>query len=145
MKTPFRILCWACAASSLLAQAPSSPGGGARIDSPFRRQVSGAQCYSGTGKNAGDVAFGFPQRGPTAALTFTIGPLRDGASPGQENNQAYGGPGDYKNIGIFLQPENGKGVFGRGSIHVNADEQTGTFKLPDGASGVWDCGQKLRR
>ncbi len=142
MKTISLTILWA---ASLLAHAPPSPQGGARIDAPFRRQVRGAQCYSGTGKNAGDVAFGFPMRSsPTTALTFTIGPLRDGNSPGQENNAPYTGPGDYKNIGILVQPEKGEPVFGPGTIHVNADEQTGTFKV-GGASGTWDCAQKLRR
>lgn len=144
MKTLFWTALW-CAAVSTLPQAPPSPQGGARINSPFRRQVSGARCYSGTGKNAGDVAFGFPERSsPTTALTFTIGPLRDGNSPGQENNAPYTGPGDYKNIRILVRPESGEPVFGHGTIHVNADERTGTFKV-GGASGAWDCGQKLRR
>jgi hypothetical protein len=143
------LLTGATAGNLSAGQTPPSTQGGARIDAPFQRQVSGAQCYSGTGEHAGNVAFGFPQRagrGPhPVALTFTLGPLRDGNSPGQENNAPYTGPGDYKNIGIVVQPESGEPVFGHGTIHVNADEQTGTFKLPGGASGMWDCGQKLRR
>src|SRR2546425_13050766 len=104
-KIAFAIL-WACtlmiscneapSPDRVPASAPSSAG--ARIEKPFAIAVSGADCYMGSGKNAGDVAFGFPNRGPDAALKFTIGPLRDGFSPGQENNKPYSGPGDYPNI-----------------------------------------------
>ncbi len=119
---------------------------GAHIDKPFTLQVNGADCYSGVGKNAGDVAFGFPNRGPDAALKFTLGPLGDGLSPGQENNKAYSGPGDYSNVGIAGKSAGQKPFLGYGVITVNADEQSGTFRLPDGsASGTWDCGHKLAR
>jgi hypothetical protein len=119
--------------------------GGARIDKPFKRQVTGAQCYGGAGKYAGLIAFGFPDRS-TRALAFTLGPLRDGLSPGQENNKPYSGPGSYTNIGISGKSEDGKSFVGFGTITVNADEQTGTFKLDNGsASGIWDCGHQLAR
>lgn len=126
--------------------APTSSLAGARVDKPFSLQISGAQCYSGKGNNAGDVAFGFPSRGADSALKFTIGPLRDGLSPGQENNKRYAGPSDYPNVGIFLKAAGQKPLAGYAVITVNADEQSGTFRLPDGsASGTWDCGQKLER
>ena len=93
----------------------------------------------------GDVAFGFPNRGADAALKFTIGPLRDGFSPGQENNKPYAGPGDYPNVGIVVKTGQ-KPLIGYAVITVNPDEQTGKFHLPDGsASGTWDCGHKLER
>src|SRR5690348_13135979 len=76
----------------LVLCSPVLAQGGARIDKPFKRQVTGAQCYGGAGKYAGLVGFGFPDRS-TRALAFTIGPLRDGLSPGQENNKPYSGPG----------------------------------------------------
>lgn len=108
--------------------------------------MSGADCYSGSGKNAGDVAFGFPNRGPDAALRFTIGPLRDGLSPGQENNKAFSGPGDYSNVGIAGRTPVQKPFVGYGTITVNADEESGSFRLADGtASGTWNCGHKLQR
>jgi hypothetical protein len=122
--------------------------GGARVDKPFKRQVTGAQCYQcygGAGKYAGLVAFGFPDRS-TRALAFTIGPLKDALSPGQENNKPYSGPGDYSNIGISGKSQDGKTFVGFGTVTVSADEQTGTFKLDNGtASGTWDCGHKLVR
>ncbi len=122
----------------------SASGAGARIDKPFTLQVSGADCYSGSGKNAGNVAFGFPSRSPDAALRFTLGPLRDGLSPGQENNKAYNGLGDYTNVGIAVKSAGQKPFVGFGIVTVNTDEQSGTFRLPDGsASGAWDCGHKL--
>jgi hypothetical protein len=120
------------------------PAAGARIDTPFKREIAGAQCYSGSGKYAGDVGFGFPDRS-ARALAFTIGPLRDGFSPGQENNKAYAGPGKYTNIGISGQAASGKTFVGFGVVTVNTDEQTGTFRLDNGsASGSWNCGSKLK-
>lgn len=119
--------------------------GGARIDKPFKRQVSGAECYGGAGKYAGLIAFGFPDRS-SRALAFTIGPLKDALSPGQENNKPYNGPGNYSNVGISGKSQEGKTIVGFGTITVNTDEQTGTFKLDNGsASGTWDCGHKLVR
>ncbi len=77
--------------------------GGARIEKPFQQQLSGAECYGGGGgKYAGDVAFGFPSRA-NRILAFTIGPLSDGFSPGQENNKPYAGAGAYPNVGITLR------------------------------------------
>jgi hypothetical protein len=123
-----------------------SSSAGARIDKPFALSISGSDCYSGTGKNAGDVAFGFPNRGPDAALRFTIGPLRDGLSPGQENNKAFSGPGDYPNVGIAGKAHGQKPFVGYGIITVNADEESGSFRMPNGsASGTWNCGHKLQR
>lgn len=128
------------------ALSASASAGGARIDKPISLAVSGAECFSGKGKNAGDVAFGFPSRGPNATLKFTIGPLRDGLSPGQENNKPYAGPGDYPNVGMVLQTGGTKPLAGYAIITVNADEKSGAFRLPDGsASGTWDCGHKLER
>jgi hypothetical protein len=119
---------------------------GARIDKPFALTVTGAECYSGSGKNAGDVAFGFPTRSPEAALRFTIGPLRDGLSPGQENNKAYSGAGTYANVGIAGKAPGQKAFIGYGVITVNADEASGSFSLADGsAAGTWNCGHKLQR
>ena len=132
-------------ALSGLGQQPPSQGG-ARLVKPALTQVSGASCYSGTGKYAGDIAFGFPERGVNAVLAFTIGPLRDGLSPGQENNRPYTGPGKYTNIGINGRAANGKRFFGYGIITVNANEQAGSFQLNDGsAAGTWDCGHKLKK
>jgi hypothetical protein len=92
------------------------------------------------------VAFGFPNRGPDAALRFTIGPLRDGLSPGQENNKAFTGPGDYPNVGIVGKAPGQKPFVGYGIVTVNADGESGSFQMPDGsASGTWNCGHKLQR
>jgi hypothetical protein len=124
----------------------ASTPGGAHIEKPFLLELSRAECYSGKGKNSGDVAFGFPSRTADTGLQFTIGPLRDGLSPGQENNKAYSGPGDYTNIGIVIKRAGQKPVLGYGVITVSADEQSGTFRLPqDTASGSWNCGHKLER
>ena len=131
--------------SATFAFQKAASSGGARIDKPFKRQVTGAQCYAGAGKYAGVVGFGFPDRS-TRALAFTIGPLKDALSPGQENNKPYSGPGEYKKIGIAGKSEDGKTFVGFGTITVNADEQSGTFKLDNGsASGTWECGHKLTR
>ena len=124
----------------------TSASAGARVEKPFLLEVSGADCYSGKGNNSGDVAFGFPSRTADTGLQFTIGPLRDGLSPGQENNKPYSGPGDYANVGIVIKRAGQKPVLGYGTISVSADEQSGTFRLPQGsATGSWNCGHKLER
>jgi hypothetical protein len=118
-------------------------GGGARIEKPFQQQLTGAECYSGAGKSAGNVGFGFPSR-TDRVLAFSIGPLKDGLSPGQENNKAYVGAGSYPNVGIALKSPQGKIFAGFGTITVNSDVQTGSFAFDDGsAAGTWDCGHKL--
>jgi len=156
-KTLFLLLCvWGLVIScsrqdSTPAVAPggtsaASASAGAHVEKPFLLEVRGADCYSGKGKNSGDVAFGFPNRTADIGLQFTIGPLRDGLSPGQENNKPYSGPGDYANVGIVIKRAGQKPVLGYGNITVNSDEQSGTFRLPQGAaSGSWDCGHKLER
>lgn len=125
-------------------QSASTPGG-AHITKPFDRTVTGAQCFAGTGANKGKAAFGFPDRdASTAALSFSLGPLADGYSPGQENNKPYTGAGSYSNIGIVVRPENGQPVIGFGVVTVNSDLRTGAFQLNDGsASGTWDCGMAV--
>ena len=156
MRKPIVLALCACGLVTSCTQsnpAPAGPSntpsatasaGGARIEKPVSLEVRGAECFSGKGKNAGDVAFGFPNRGPDATLKFTIGPLRDGLSPGQENNKPYGGPGDYHNVGMVLQTGGTRPLAGYAVITVNADEKSGAFRLPDGsASGTWDCGHKL--
>jgi hypothetical protein len=124
--------------------ATTAMAGGARIEKPFQQQLSGAECYSGGGgKYAGNVGFGFPSRS-NRILAFTIGPLSDRLSPGQENNRPYDGAGTYPNVGIALQSPNGKSVAGFGTITVNPDLQSGSFAFNDGsATGTWDCGRRL--
>jgi len=117
--------------------------GGIHIEKPFQQQLAGAECYSGGGKSAGNVGFGFPSRSKRV-LAFTLGPLRDNLSPGQENNKPYDGAGAYPNIGIALKSPDGKPIVGFGTITVNPDLQSGSFVFKDGgASGTWDCGHKL--
>jgi hypothetical protein len=121
--------------------------GGAKIDKPFKEKIEGAECFtSNLPKYAGLVAFGFPDRS-ARSLAFTIGPLTDGLSPTQEKNQPYHGPGKYTHIGLSGKSKDGKKTFfGFGTVIVNKDGRTGTFKLDGGkASGSWDCGQKIPR
>jgi hypothetical protein len=142
-----------CLLTVLIASAQIYPDqGGAQISKPFQRNVSGAVCFTGRGKIAGSAFFNFPTQ-VNKALSFTIGP----AAPGQEKNDQFTGPGTYSNIGIFIKPEDGDSVFGRGQIVVNDDGRSGTFTFKatdsdddddddnDGsASGTWDCGRKLK-
>jgi hypothetical protein len=124
--------------------ATTAMAGGAHIEKPFQQQLSGAECYGGGGgKYAGDVAFGFPGRS-NRILAFTIGPLSDSLSPGQENNKPYDGAGAYPNIGIAIKSPQGKSLAGFGTITVNPDLQSGSFAFNDGsAAGTWNCGHRL--
>ena len=123
--------------------AAEAMAGGVHIEKPFQQQLAGAECYSGGGNSAGNVGFGFPSRS-NRVLAFTIGPLRDSLSPGQENNKPYEGAGAYPNIGIVLKSPQGKPLAGFGTITVNPDRQSGSFSFKDGsASGTWDCGHRL--
>ncbi|MGZ3639201.1 MAG: hypothetical protein ACXVCX_15340 [Ktedonobacterales bacterium] len=122
--------------------------GGAHITKPFDRMVTGAQCYAGTNTNKGKAAFGFPNRDLTsAALSFTLGPLTDGSSPGQEKNAPYTGAGSYTNIGIVVRSESGQSLIGYGNVSVNSDLRTGSFQYTaisgDKVEGTWDCGRAV--
>jgi hypothetical protein len=119
--------------------------GSAHITQPFDRTVAGAECFAGTGADKGKAAFGFPNRDvPTAALAFSLGPLTDGSSPGQENNKPYTGAGTYDNIGMVVRPESGAPLIGFGSVTVNGDLRTGAFQMTNpSASGTWDCGMAV--
>lgn len=134
------------AAGSPTANTGASGGvGSAHITKPFDRTITGSQCYTGTGANKGKAAFGFPNRDLTSApLAFTLGPLTDGSSPGQEHNAPYTGAGSYDNIGIVVRPESGSPIIGYGVVTVNSDLKSGTFRLSGGsAEGTWDCGSPL--
>ena len=132
-------------AESQTAASGGASGGSAHITKPFDRVITGSQCYAGTGVNKGDAAFGFPSRDLTAAiLAFTVGPLNDGASPGQEHNAPYTGAGTYDNIGIVVRPLSGNTIAGFGVVTVNSDLRTGSFHMNDGsAEGTWDCGSPV--
>ena len=122
---------------------PASSAGGASINAPFVQTVNGSQCLAGQGAYKGKAAFGFPNRDlPTAKLAFTLGPLTDGSSPGQENNAPYIGASTYTNIGIVVRSASGTTIAGYGTIVVNTDLQTGTFQV-NAASGSWNCGSPV--
>lgn len=132
-------------AESQTAASGGASGGSAHITKPFDRVINGSQCYAGTGVNKGDAAFGFPSRDlTTATLAFTLGPLNDGLSPGQEHNAPYTGVGSYDNIGIVVRPLKGSPIAGFGVVTVNSDLRTGSFRMNDGsAEGTWDCGSPV--
>lgn len=133
------------AGSPTAASGASGGVGGAHITKPFDRTITGSQCYAGTGANKGKAAYGFPNRDLTSvALSFSLGPLTDGMSPGQEHNAPYTGAGNYDNIGIVVRPESGSPIIGYGVVTVNSDLKTGSFRLSDGgAEGTWDCGSPV--
>jgi hypothetical protein len=143
-----------CILAVLVASAQTYPDqGGAQIQRPFRSDVAGAVCFTGTGPLAGNAFFNFPTQG-NKALSFTIGP----SALRQDKNDTFTGPGTYLNIGIFIKPKYGNSLFGYGRVVVNDDGQSGTFNfrtaprtqddddadyLNYGAAGAWDCGRKL--
>lgn len=145
-----------CVLAVLFASAQTYPDqGGAQIQQPFQRNITGAVCFSGTGKLAGSAFFNFPTQ-DRKALSFIIGP----SAPRQDKNDTFTGPGTYTNIGIFIKPINGNSIFAFGKVVVNDDGRSGTFTFKttpktkskdddddddddSGASGAWDCGRKL--
>jgi hypothetical protein len=139
-----------CILAVVTTGAQSYPAmGGAQIEEPFKRSITGAVCFTGTGKLEGNSYFNFPTQ-DKKALSFIIGP----SGPGQEKNDRFKGPGTYSNIGIFIQPEEGDGLFGYGEVVVHDDSRTGTFRFKvkdddndensSAASGTWDCGRGLK-
>ena len=143
--------------------------GGAKITSPFAHDVTGAVCFSGTGKIAGSVFFNFPTQ-DRKVLAFVLGP----AAPGQEDNDKYQGAGTYTNINIYLKPPHGQAVSKIGQIVVDDNERSGSFNFQPpkddkakkddkantgdddddddnenpntaGAAGTWNCGRKLTK
>lgn len=133
------------AAATSFAAAPAAPG--AAITKPFKEAIAGAECFTSPApKYKGLVAFGFPSRA-ARGLAFTLGPLTDGLSPGQEKNKPYQGPGKYAHVGISGKSKDGKRSFaGFGTIVVNADGRSGTFSVDGGkAAGSWDCGKTIPR
>lgn len=142
-----------CVLVVLIASAQTYPDqGGAQIQGPFQRDITGAVCFSGTGKLAGSAFFNFPTQ-DRKALSFIIGP----SAPRQDKNDTFTGPGTYLNIGIFIKPQYGNSLFGYGKVVVNDDGRSGTFAFRtapksnddddaddnSGAAGAWDCGRKL--
>lgn len=148
-----------CVLTVVIATAQTYPDpGGAQINQPFQRKISGAFCFSGTGKIEGSAFFNFPTQNKKA-LSFTIGP----AASGQEKNDPFTGAGTYSNIGITIQSPDGSSLAGYGQVVVNDDERSGSFSFKTAASdnddddddddnqnnkgvasGVWDCGRKLK-
>jgi hypothetical protein len=144
-----------CLLTVIIATAQTYPDmGGAQVNAPFQLKVSGAVCFTGTGKLTGSAFFNFPTQNKQL-VAFVIGP----AAPGQEKNDEFTGPGTYSNINITLQPPEGDAISGFGQVVVQDDERSGTFsfKTKGGneddddddnkggdASGTWDCGRKLK-
>lgn len=146
-----------CLLTAVVAFAQTYPDlGGAQINQPFQRKISGAVCFSGTGKLEGSAFFNFPTQN-NKALSFTIGP----AATGQEKNDPFTGAGTYSNIGIAIQLPDGSSLAGYGQVVVNDDERSGSFNVKTAASdsddddddnqgkkatasGVWDCGRKMK-
>ena len=129
---------------------------GAQINQPISRTITGAVCFSGTGKLDGSAFFHFPNQNKTI-LSFTLGP----AAPGQEKNDPFTGAGIYDNILITIKPETGNAFSGVGQVTVDDDVRRGAFSFKTAmtnnddddddekpteavASGTWDCGRALK-
>jgi hypothetical protein len=132
---------FAAAALLMLAGLPA-PGhaesegkAGATLDKPVSLSVSGGYCESdgngSVGANFGD------------ALAFNIGPRTVGMP--SMNHAPFAGPGTYQHVIITGYPAKGVAFGGLGSVTVNPDRRSGTFRTDDGkASGSWDCGTPLQ-
>jgi hypothetical protein len=142
----------------VIATAQTYPDqGGAQINQPIQRNITGAVCFSGTGKLEGNAFFHFPNQNKTI-LSFTLGP----AAQGQEKNDSFTGAGIYDNIVITIKPETGNAFSGVGQVIVNDDVRRGAFSFKTAAtnndddddddekpteavaSGTWDCGRALK-
>ena len=147
-----------CLLIVVIATAQTYPDqGGAQINQPIQRTITGAVCFSGTGKLEGSAFFHFPNQNKTI-LSFTLGP----AAQGQEKNDSFTGAGIYDNILITIKPESGNASSGVGQVTVNDDVRRGTFSFKTAltsndddddddekpteavASGTWDCGRTLK-
>lgn len=124
--------------------ASAASAGGAKIEKPKIRAVTGAHCVLASDGTLGGV---FPND-QVHTLAFTVGPGSAMADQLHASKAPYKGPGAYKNviIAVYL----GKSALtdsyiGLGTVTVNPDRRTGAFALNDGsASGTWDCGAALR-
>lgn len=109
----------------------------AKLVKPVAMTINSGSCES---DGEGTVGANFGN-----ALAFNIGPKTGGASFLKMNTAPYKGPGTYTKVIISGYPQKGQTFFGLGTVVVNVDRRTGTFKTDDGkASGSWDCGEVLK-
>jgi len=109
--------------------AESEGKGGAKVDKPVSLNISGARCESGDGEVGANFA---------NVVSFVISPRM--VSP----DSRFTGPGSYHAL-IVVHPAKRVSVDGLGTVIVNPDRKSGTFKLDDGrASGSWDCDTPLQ-
>lgn len=126
------------------ASAQTTATAGAKIDRPKARSVATGRCLNTHDGTLGGV-FG---RSELPLLAFTIGPGSAMADQMHANKAKFTGPGAYKNVIVMVYL--GKTALddtygGLGTVTVNSDWRTGSFKLNDGtASGTWDCGATAR-
>jgi hypothetical protein len=131
-------------ASVAQAQASSAPSGGAKVAKPKARSVASAHCVNFHEGTLGGV-FG---RSELPLLAFTIGPKSAMADQMHASKAKFTGPGAYKNVIVMVYL--GKTALedtygGLGTVTVNSDWRTGSYRLNDGTSaGTWDCGTPVR-
>jgi hypothetical protein len=118
---------------------------GAVIEKPVSAHVNGAYCRNDGKGTVGGV---FPSS-EDVRLAFSIGPGTYSAVPNsKQSKQPYTGSGTYKNVMMSINAGNRakpNWIAGLGTIVVNRDGRTGSFKTDDGAaSGTWDCGKQLQ-
>jgi hypothetical protein len=117
---------------------------GATIERPVSSHVNGGFCRTDGKDTAGGV---FPSSGDTR-LAFSIGPGTYSPMPNPKpSKEPYKGPATYKSVMMSLNTgtrAKPNWIGELGTIIVNRDRQTGSFKTDDGvSSGTWDCGKPL--
>jgi hypothetical protein len=139
--------CWIPLAAAAVAAMPVAGADtiGAVIEKPVSARVSGGYCRNDGKGTVGGV---FPSS-EDVRLAFSIGPGTYSAVPNaKQSKDPYTGPGTYKNVMMSINAGNRSKpnwIAGLGTIVVNRDGRTGSFKTDGGtASGTWDCGKQLQ-
>jgi hypothetical protein len=131
--------------SSASARAQDVPGASATVEHPKARTASNGQCRI---LSEGTLMASWGRK-DLPLLAFTIGPKAAMADEMHANKAPFTGPGHYPDVilAVALGKTATEDAYGGlGSITMNPDGRTGTFKTNDGkSSGRFDCGAPPKR
>ena len=131
--------------SSASARAQDAPGASVTVEKPKARTASNGQCRI-LSEGTLMASWGRPD---LSLLAFTIGPKAAMADEMHANKAPFTGPGHYANVILAVslgKTATEEAYGGLGSITMNPDGHSGTFKTNDGkSSGRFDCGAPPKR